>query len=91
MLQIEFNPQNGGHDSAVQALTVDQQHLYSADWHGNIKVGSHFLCPAVPVRRISATSYLQTCMPHTYADLCYLAMQRVILRLTRLASVRLCM
>ena len=37
-MQIEFTHANGGHDSAVQCLTVEQQYLYSADWHGNIKV-----------------------------------------------------
>ncbi len=38
VMQIEFTHANGGHDSAVQCLTVEQQYLYSADWHGNIKV-----------------------------------------------------
>lgn len=38
LVQIEFTQANGGHDSAVQCITVDQQYLYSADWHGNIKV-----------------------------------------------------
>lgn len=39
LLQVELSQANGGHDSSVQCMTVDQQYLYSADWHGNIKVG----------------------------------------------------
>lgn len=37
-VQVELTQAQGGHDSSVQCITVDQQYLYSADWHGNIKV-----------------------------------------------------
>lgn len=37
-VQVELSQARGGHDSSVQCITVDQQYLYSADWHGCIKV-----------------------------------------------------
>lgn len=37
-VQVELAQAQGGHDSSVQCITVDHQYLYSADWHGNIKV-----------------------------------------------------
>lgn len=39
-MQVELSQAQGGHDSSVQCITVDQQYLYSADWHGCIKVPS---------------------------------------------------
>jgi hypothetical protein len=54
-MQIEFTQANGGHDSAVQCITVEQQYLYSADWHGNIKVQCY--CASAAAAPIAANRH----------------------------------
>ena len=61
-VQVELAQAQGGHDSSVQCITVDQQYLYSADWHGNIKVQCcTTLCILICLLSCDITSI---CAPH---------------------------